>query len=186
METDSSDFLVGGTLSQLSAKIETLQPIGYFSNALQPSERNYSPGEQECWAIIAASRTWRPYCRAAAELIFITDHEPLEWLQERKDPRGKYARCILELEALNYKIISRNGLDHVVPDCLSRASNNINDKEIRDEEQFFDNHIFMLTGDLQRKDSTDVGSSPKKVLAPEKLKPEQALHDVCNYPAEGE
>ena len=67
----------------------------------------------------------------------------------KEDPRGKYARWILELEALNYKIISRNGLDHVVPDCLSRASDNINDKEIQDEEQFFDYHFFMLTGDFK-------------------------------------
>ena len=89
--------------------------------------------------MLAASRKWRPYCRAAAELIFI---QPLEWLRERKYPRGKYARWILELEALNYKIISCNGLDHVVPDFLSRASDNINDEEIQDEEQFFDNHIF--------------------------------------------
>ena len=181
IETDSSDFSVGGTLSQLNTKTETLQPIGYFSNALQPSERNYSPGEKECRAILAASRKWRLYYRAAAELIFITDHEPLEWLLERKDSRGKYARWILELEALNYEIISRNGLDHVVPDCLGRASGNMNDKEIQDEEQFFDNHIFMLTGDFQGKDSEDVGSSPKEVLDLEKLKSEQALDDAIVF-----
>ena len=182
METDQSDFSVGGTLSQLNAKTETLQLVGYFSNALQPSERNYSPGEKECWAIIATSRKWRPYCRAAAaELIFITDHEPLEWLRERKDPLGKYAHWILELEVLNCIIISRNGLDHVVPDCLSRASENINDKGIQDEEQFFDNHIFMLTGDFQRKDSNDVGSSPKEVLDLEKLKAEQASDDAIMF-----
>ena len=103
------------------------------------------------------------------------------WLRERKDPRGKYARWILEFEALNYKIISRNGLDHVVPDCLSRASGNMNDKEIQDEEQFFDNHIFMLTGDFQGKDSKDVGSSPKEVLDLEKLKSEQALDDAIVF-----
>ena len=80
IETHSSDFSIGRTLSQLKAKTETLQPIGYSSNALQPSERNYSPGEKKCWAILAASRKWRPYCRAESELVFITDHEPLEWL----------------------------------------------------------------------------------------------------------
>ena len=148
---------------------------------LQPSERNYSPGEKEYWAIIVASRKWRPYYRAAAELIFVTDHGPLEWLRERNDPRGKYTRWILELEALHYKIISRNALDHVIPDCFSRASDKINDKEIQDEEQFFDNHIFMLTGDLQRKDSNDVGSSLKEVLDLEKLKSKQALDDATVF-----
>ena len=170
-----------GHFPQPNSKTETLQSIGYFSNALQPSERNYSPGEKECWTISAASRKCRPYCRAAAELIFITDHEPLEWVRDRKDPRGKYARWILELEALNYKITSRSDLDHVVPDCIGRASDNINEKEIQDEEQFFDNHIFMLTGDFQRKEPKNVGSSPNEVLDLEKLKSEQALDDAIVF-----
>ena len=57
----------------------------------------------------------------------------------------------------------------------------MNDKEIQDEEQFFDNHIFMLTGDFQGKDSKDVGSSPKEVLDLEKLKSEQALDDATVF-----
>ena len=57
----------------------------------------------------------------------------------------------------------------------------MNDKEIQDEEQFFDNHIFMLTGDFQGKDSKDVGSSPKEVLDLEKLKSEQALDDAIVF-----
>ena len=109
IETDSSDFSVGGTLSQLNARIETLQPIVYFSNALQPSERNYSPGEKEC--CIKKAET---LLQSSSRTHFITDHELLEWLRERKDPRSKYARWILELEALNYMIISCNSSDHVV------------------------------------------------------------------------
>ena len=88
------------------------------------------------------------------------------------------------MEALNYKIIitrSRNDLDHIVPDCLSRASGNINDKEIQDEKQFFDDHIFMLTGDFQTKDPKYVGSSPNEVLDLEKLKSEQALDDAIVF-----
>ena len=57
----------------------------------------------------------------------------------------------------------------------------MNDKQIQNEEQFFDNHIFLLTGDFQRKDSKNVGSSPKEVLDLEKLKSEQALDDAIVF-----
>ena len=59
IETDSSDYAVGGTLTQIDVSTGKLQPLGYFSNVLQPAERNYSAGEKECWAIIAASRKWK-------------------------------------------------------------------------------------------------------------------------------
>ena len=39
----------------------------------------------------------------------------------------------------------------------------------------------MLTGDFQRKDSKDVGSSPKEVLDLEKLKSEQASDDAIVF-----
>ena len=135
IEADASDVAVGGTLSQQDSDDKVLKPIGYFSSSLDVHQRNYSAGERECWPIIAATRKWRTYCRAASKLNIITDHHPLKWLREQKDPRGKYARWILELEELPYEIQPRNGLDHIVPDCMSRADETRIDPDIgRDEE----------------------------------------------------
>ena len=114
IEAYMCDASVGRTLSQLNKDRQILQPVGYFSSSLDRHQRNYSPGERECWALIACTRKWRTYCQAAAKLCLITDHNPLKWLREQKDPCGKYARWIVELEALPYKIISQNGLDHIV------------------------------------------------------------------------
>ena len=144
IETDSSDYAVGGTLAQREVSTGKLRPLGYFSNVLQPAERNYSAGEKECWAVIAGSRKWKTYCRAASKLYFVTDHQPLEWLRKRKDPRGKYARWILELESLNYEIVSRNGMEHVVPDCLSRVCNAENDAKIIEHEMLEDSKILSI------------------------------------------
>ena len=137
VEADFSEWAVRGTLAQ-KYQSGMLKPIGYMSNVLDDSQHNYGPGEGECFAIIANSRKWRPYLRAATKVIFITDHEPLKWLRQQKDPRAKYARWIMELEELHYEIIARTGLDHVVPDCLSRVkltqdSEMINDNKFNDK-----------------------------------------------------
>ena len=135
---------------QMEEEINVLRPLGFSSNSLKPEQRNYGPGERECFALIAAARKWKTYCRAANELYFITDHEPLKWLRGRKDPHGKYARWIIELEGLSYKVIPRNGLNHVVPDCLSRIQNPDQDEIVHQDEYFFDNRIFSVANDDAR------------------------------------
>ena len=84
IEADMCDVSVGGTLSQLNKDRKILQPVGYFSSSLDRHQRNYSPGERERQALIACTRKWRTYCRAAAKLYLITDHDPLKWLRESR------------------------------------------------------------------------------------------------------
>ena len=50
----------------------------------------------------------------------------------------------MELENIPYQIVYRNGLDHTVPDCLSRASNAKHDPEICNEEKHFEDKIFAV------------------------------------------
>ena len=89
IEADACDVSVGGTLSQLNDLAGALQPICYYSSALDVHQRNDSPEECKCWSLVKASRKWRTYCQAASKVILITDHNPLEWLRAQKDPRGK-------------------------------------------------------------------------------------------------
>ena len=145
LEGDASDVAVGSVLSQFDENSKILRPIGYASYSLKPEQKNYGPGEKECFSLIAAARKWKKYCRAATQLYFITDHEPLKWLRERKDPHGKYARWMAKLEELNYKILPRNGKDHVVPDCLSRIENPSQDNIAHDDAWFFDNRLFAIS-----------------------------------------
>ena len=103
LETDASSTAVGGVLSQTD-KYGRRRPIAFFSSGLTDTQKNYHAGELECWAILAATRKWKEYIQAATKVIVLSDHNPLTWLRKQKDPRGKFARWLMELEAINYEI----------------------------------------------------------------------------------
>ena len=123
-----------------------LRPIDFFSSALSSSQRNYSSGQLEAWALIAASRKWGTYLRATGEVELITDHCPLKWLRNQRDPRRTFARWILELEEYVYHIVHRPGKDNHLPDYLSRAENLPIDVEVQDE-SVFEDKIFSVDGE---------------------------------------
>ena len=141
LKVDASATAVDGVLSQKSEKREP-KSIAFFSSGLTPAQKNYSAGELECWVLIAASRKFRKYLQAAPSICFISDHNPLVWLREQKDPRGKFARWIQELETLNYRIEHVRGVENGPADFLSRISGDI-DWGINDETEFFERHVYM-------------------------------------------
>ena len=57
--TDTSNVMVGGTLSQVHGGV--LKPVSYFSKKLQSAERNYSVIDRELLAIYTACMRWRCY-----------------------------------------------------------------------------------------------------------------------------
>ena len=152
IEADACDHSVGGVLSQKDDGTGKLRPIGFYSLALDKAkkhynsqaEKDYDAREKECWALVAGTRKWSMYCRAATKVMLITDHNPLKWLRQQPDPRGKFGRWLMELENIPYQIAYRNGLDHTVPDCLSRATNATSDSFISNEEEHFENRIFAV------------------------------------------
>ena len=77
LQADDSHAAVRGVLSQLDTNTR-LRPLGYFSTGLNQSRRKYSAGEIECWALIAPSRKFRDYLKAACKTIFLSDHNPLQ------------------------------------------------------------------------------------------------------------
>ncbi|GFV24879.1 putative retrovirus-related pol polyprotein from transposon opus [Trichonephila clavipes] len=52
VETDSSDFAIGATLSQ------TESPVAFFSRTLHVSELRHSSPEKEAYAIVESLRHW--------------------------------------------------------------------------------------------------------------------------------
>ena len=140
IKADACDIPVGGTLSQLNNSVGVLQPIGYYSWTLDVHQRNYSLEECECGSLVKASRKWR----TASKVILITEYNPLEWLRVQKDPRGKFARWLIELEELPYEILYRNGLDHTVPYCMSRAKESEIHKALNNDETYFEDRIFAV------------------------------------------
>ena len=118
--------------------------MAYHSTGLNPAQRNYSAGEIECWAIIAASRKFRDYLKAACKVVFISDHNPLRWLRKQRDPRGKYARWIQELEGLDYEIRHVKGSNNAAADFLSRIECEIDD-QVNNEYEYVDRFVYNLS-----------------------------------------
>ena len=138
VEADASAMGVGAVLSQEDSDANTLRPICYYSSSLSPTQKNYSAGQLEAWALVSAARKWSVYLRAATEVVFVTDHCPLQWLRAQKDPRHTYARWILELEELPYRIVYRPGGLNKTADYLSRSPSMLHDSEVEDEAGFED------------------------------------------------
>ena len=74
----------------------------HHSKTLEKAVKKWTAMEKEMYGIISASRRWYPYC--ANKVIFHTDHQPLRFIRNQKDPRGKIVRWITELENLDYSI----------------------------------------------------------------------------------
>ena len=138
IEADASTRAVAAVLSQRNKHTGQLHPIDFFSSALSSAQRNYSAGQLEAWALVAACRKWRTYLGARGEVELITDHCPLKWLRSQKDPRRTYARWILELEEYSYNIIHRPGRENNLPDYLSRIPTIEIDAEVQNECTFED------------------------------------------------
>lgn len=115
--TDASNAGLGAVLSQEHENKDL--PIQFISRSLNKNEKNYSTTEKECLAIVWAVKVLRPYLYGQ-EFIIRTDHKPLKWLFNVKDPGSRLVRWRLKLEEYSYSIEYKKGLDNVVADHLSR------------------------------------------------------------------
>lgn len=117
LTTDASGKALGAILSQ--GQIGSDLPVAYSSRTLNRSELNYSTTELECLAIIFGVKTFRPYLYGR-KFIILTDHRPLSWLFNLKDPLSKLARWRIELEQYTYEIRYKPGVQNANVDALSR------------------------------------------------------------------
>ena len=66
-----------------------------------------------------AVKHWDVYL-AGQKYIIRSDHDPLVQLRKMKDPRGKFARWITQLEEYSYSIEYIPGKFNIKADALSR------------------------------------------------------------------
>lgn len=118
IETDASNDGAGGVLLQFIDGKERV--IEYMSQRLSSTQMNYSVTEKECLAVVLAIEKWRSYIEGA-KFTVVTDHASLKWLYNLKDPSGRLARWALRLLPYDFEIVHKKGVNHVVPDALSRC-----------------------------------------------------------------
>jgi len=63
-EANSSDFVTGAVLSQVSSEDEKWHPVAFLSKSLSPVEQNYEIHNKEMLAIIRASKNGGTLSRA--------------------------------------------------------------------------------------------------------------------------
>lgn len=129
VETDASDFAIGGILSQHDGN-GVLKPICFYSRQLNPAEKNYEVYDRELLAIIACLKEWRHYLQAATLPVKIyCDHKNLVYFTSSKILTSRQARWSLFLEEFDFKISYRPGKENIKADLLSRRSDyDTNDK----------------------------------------------------------
>ena len=171
IEADASAEGVAAVLSQRDDRTDQLRPISFFSSALSSAQKNYSAGQLEAWALVAATRKWGLYLKSAPEVTLITDHNPLQWLRKQKDPRHTFARWLMELEEIPYNIQYRPGAQNSLPDYLSRKPDLKVDKGTSNEDGFEEKiyHVNCPTDRLReimvaQRDDSGIQNAVKQLL----------------------
>ena len=132
LTTDASNYAIGAVLSQ--GPIGRDKPVAFASRTLSVSEENYSVIEKELLAIVWACKYFRPYIFGNKFTLY-TDHQPLTYIFNMKDPSSKLVRWRLSLEEYDYEIKYRKGAQNVVADGLSRINFNKIENVINSSDQ---------------------------------------------------
>ena len=118
LDTDASNFGLGGVLSQIQDDVECV--VAYCSCALRPSQRRYYTTKRDMLAAVAMCVQFRSYLRGA-KFTLRTDHKSLVWLHRFKDMEGMMARWLHALQQFQFSLVHRPGKDHGNADGLSRV-----------------------------------------------------------------
>ena len=117
IQADACNYGVGAVLTQGEGDEETV--IAYYSQKLNAAQLKYTTTEKECLAVLMAIKSFKCYVEGSRFKV-ITDHASLKWLKNVKDPTGRLGRWAIKLQQYDIEIIHRKGVNHVVPDALSR------------------------------------------------------------------
>ena len=107
--TDASGFAIGGILSH--GKIGKDKPIAYASRSLSDTEKKYDTYEKEALAIIFCIAHFCHHLYGR-KFTSVTDHKPLVWFQNSKDPCSRISRWRLKLAEYDFDVVQNAGKMH--------------------------------------------------------------------------
>ena len=130
---DASNVALGAVLSQVDEDNRE-HPVAFASKVLSKQERNWTVTEREAFAIVWAVNHFRSFLMGQPFKL-ISDHKPLLWLRQMKNPCPKLARWILQLEEYNFDIEYKEGPRNANADAMSRLSIETSVIEVRLESE---------------------------------------------------
>lgn len=130
-------------------------PISFISRGFQKGELNKATIEKELLAIHFAITYYRPYIYGR-KFVAKSDHKPLIFLYNMKNPSSKLMRIRLDLEEYDFDIIHIKGKDNVAADALSRIT-------MADLTKIYENTVTLLpiTRSMTKKMETECWKMPK-------------------------
>lgn len=117
LTTDASNEAIGSILSQ--GPLGRDLPVSYYSRTLKKHEVNFSVTEKELLSIVDSVKHFRPYL-FGQRFTVVTDHKPLTYLMNCKEPSSRLVRWRLKLLEYDYDIRYRPGKSNANADALSR------------------------------------------------------------------
>lgn len=121
LTTDASDVAIGATLEQINDT--NIQPLGFFSTKLSPTETRYSAYDRELLAIYKAIKFFR-YMIEGRTVTVRTDHKPLTYafFQKATKASPRQLRQLDHISQFTTRIEHIKGQDNIAADTLSRVA----------------------------------------------------------------
>ena len=140
VNTDASDHAYGAFLEQVVDDKSRI--VAYYSKYYTTAQKNYATPEKELLAIVMAIEHWHTYLYGRKFVVY-TDHQPLAWLLNKKNPHPRLERWLIRLAQYRFEIKYRKGIENVVADALSRLpnENQVNENINND---YFDTLVAMI------------------------------------------
>ena len=128
LETDASDYIVLGILSQKYLENDklVLHPVAYLSEKMSSAECNYGIGNKELLAIVACLKKWHIYLHALSKVFTIyMDHHNLQTFSTKALLNRRPARLARTLAQHDFAIAFRPGIRNRKADALTRRSGDL-------------------------------------------------------------
>jgi transposase InsO family protein len=128
--TDASQYGLGAILYQ-EEQDGTRRFIQFASTTLKGGQENYSATKRELLGIIFALRKFHFYIYGGPKFILYTDHKALTALFTKHELSRVMADWLTTLLEYNFEVRHRPGVSMIMPDALSRVTNEIRAREER-------------------------------------------------------
>lgn len=159
VQTDASGYAIGAVLCNSDGR-----PVAYASRSLNKAEMNYPTIEKELLAVVWAVKYFRPYLYGRTFKIR-TDHKPLVYLFNLKDPSSRLFKFRLILEEYDYVIEYVKGKENAAADALSRIK--VTSKELKEMNECL--HAMVMT----RAQKRQLDAAPSDDMLPTNDWPDQ-------------
>ncbi len=175
LRTDASDQGLGAVLMNVIDGKE--QPIAYASRTFNTTERGWTVGEREAFAIVYAVKKWEGFLKGV-HFIVETDHKNLLAIQKKESQSAKIERWAMLLASYDFEVRHVAGKDNEVADTLSRLvasarprRQNVGNPMLRHEDMVLidDNDDIVEAADLSAPDEP-IAAAPETPL-PEEASP---------------